>query len=426
MPKPPTKKEILDGAADVIWDHVGGDGATPTAARRAANDLVEAYQESQEGRDIARADVLEDLGIKASTGRVIGEELARMALIPAMRDAKRRYGIVNLHVKMEGDELIWTVSTCDIAELQQEHVETGAPKTSLARRNPASSERYEVVDKDGRVVGHVEATWIGDAQEQAEQRFGKNVQAFVETKGRPNRVGELGWVARARRNPASCGCKAGVPVDTDCKVDVLDESGGTVWVPDLCHGARFVIRYTWNEDAGVFEPDGVLGAREGGGSHRGDMNGGFTNKKPCEATVLAGQAALDEAWRGKYGDPMDRNSVHMNPPRKPKRGAPPKGAVFQITLMRSRGHGRGVGETYTSLEEAQKNAQAMRDREVRAGKFNREHWYEITAYEPGATPDEVGAALDGPWALLGAAHGGMHWTYSPSDAEYRAAGFTRY
>lgn len=58
-------------------------------------------------------------------------------------------------------------------------------------------ERYEVADRDTRrIVGHVEATWVGDAQDKAEAQFGANVIAFVENPGKPTPVGDELWGGR--------------------------------------------------------------------------------------------------------------------------------------------------------------------------------------------------------------------------------------
>jgi hypothetical protein len=51
-------------------------------------------------------------------------------------------------------------------------------------RNPLASEWYEVVRQggDGTVIGHVQATWLGDAAEKAEAEFGVGVVPFVASK----------------------------------------------------------------------------------------------------------------------------------------------------------------------------------------------------------------------------------------------------
>jgi hypothetical protein len=64
----------------------------------------------------------------------------------------------------------------------------------LRKRTKLKTERYHVVDTRSIVVGHVKATWLGEAERRARLKFGYGAHAYVETPGKPKAVGEkLFW-----------------------------------------------------------------------------------------------------------------------------------------------------------------------------------------------------------------------------------------
>ncbi len=63
------------------------------------------------------------------------------------------------------------------------------------------NERYEVIridDPEQTVIGHVEASWGGDAWEFAKKQFGPDVIAYVENPDKPTKVGQPLWGGRAK------------------------------------------------------------------------------------------------------------------------------------------------------------------------------------------------------------------------------------